>query len=342
MFRSSQFLENINDIPTEWIFENYLDLPEKLNGQKVNIRSIFNPTDSTPSMYLYYANTLGKYFFDCYSSGNKGGAVDLMMTIWGLPFRETQSKIKEDYLEYRKTGKYNEDKTTDAISEYAEWKVTSHVERGWFKEDGIYWMDFGIGSSSLLYHQVRAIESYVMTKFNHKGEAVDSFTISPSHVYGYFNKAGELCKLYQPKNKRRKFIKIRNYIQGSDQLQGHPVLMITSSLKDIMTIKGLGLRLDILAPDSENVMFSQVEIDDFRKRYKAIVVYLDSDPAGVRGMQSYRDKYGLPLIYIHKEKDISDVRKIHGKEVALRELYPKLQAAIDKYALVFLTSFVKN
>jgi hypothetical protein len=36
-------------------------------------------------------------------------------------------------------------------------------------------------------------------------------------------------------------------------------------------------------------------------------------------------------VYLPREKDISDIIKIHGRQTALYDLYPKLQNAIEKY-----------
>ena len=47
---------NIDDIPSNWIFENYCNLNEKLYGQSVKILSMFNHKDTVPSMVIYVPN----------------------------------------------------------------------------------------------------------------------------------------------------------------------------------------------------------------------------------------------------------------------------------------------
>ena len=68
MFSSSSYLHDINDIPSEWILENYLDLPYKLTGQSVKLKSIFNIADKDPSMVIYYNSAKKKYVFKDFSS----------------------------------------------------------------------------------------------------------------------------------------------------------------------------------------------------------------------------------------------------------------------------------
>ena len=55
MFTLSSFIKSIDDVPSDWIFENYLELPEKLTGQRIKMKSLYNLKDTDPSMYIYYA-----------------------------------------------------------------------------------------------------------------------------------------------------------------------------------------------------------------------------------------------------------------------------------------------
>ena len=68
-----------------------------------------------------------------------------------------------------------------------------------------------------------------------KGE--DSLEISHDTMYGFFKEDGTLYKIYSPKIRRKKFIKVKDYLQGLDQLKyDKPYLVICSSLKDALCI----------------------------------------------------------------------------------------------------------
>ena len=77
MFSSEEYLENINDIPTTWILEHYLNLPYKLTGQTVKIKSLFNVKDKDPSLVFYWWHD--RYVFKDFSSGQKGSVIHLSL-----------------------------------------------------------------------------------------------------------------------------------------------------------------------------------------------------------------------------------------------------------------------
>lgn len=327
MFSSRHFISSVNDVPSNWIFENYLGLGESLTGQNVRIHSLFNPHDRTPSMYLFYSADSETYRYKCFSTGKGGNAVELMMHLWEMPFADAFKRIREDYIAYLKSGKVCETK----IVEHARWKVGSYKTRKWTVDDAQYWSAYNISSKLLEKYNVLPLEGYTMQKTASDKSVEQEFDIVHKHIYGYFTNEGVLYKIYQPKNRERKFIKVCDYSQGYDQLEEHPYLVIASSLKDAMVIKSMGLQVDVIAPDSENTMFSEGEIEEYKILYEAIVTVFDSDQAGIKSMCAYRDKYQIPFVYLPQEKDIADIAKVHGIRHAFQEFVPKLHHALDKY-----------
>lgn len=151
-------------------------------------------------------------------------------------------------------------------------------------------------------------------------------TISSNYIYGYFRENGELYKIYQPKVKEKKFIKVASYLQGLDQLKDETNLMIVSSLKDLMSIRSLKIPgYDYVAPDSENSMIPKQQMLDFSKKYTNIHMILDNDEAGQKAMKKYEEQYDITTFNLDMSKDIADSVKDHGPK-AVREqilsLYP--------------------
>ena len=171
---------------------------------------------------------------------------------------------------------------------------------------------------------------------------VESFTISNEFVYGYFKNDGTLYKIYQPKILKQKFLKQLEFVQGSEQLFRKDNLVIVSSLKDGMALRSLGLRLDFVAPNSENTMLSDLFILDLKARYKQIAVILDSDTIGTMYMNKYRDLYNLPFVFIPEEKDIADIVKNRGVSDAKYLILPKLHHAFEKYDAALYEKYLQN
>lgn len=314
-------------VPAHWIFETYLGI-ETLNGQRIRIRSMFNPADKTPSMFIYYNRDAEAYRYKCFSTGKGGSAIDLMMHMWSMSFAQAAERIMTDYSNYLKTGRRCDTK----IIQHTNWKVADFTVRGWTKADALFWSPYNISSTLLERYNVRPLERYVMSKTMEDGIQVQEFVVTSPNIYGYFTKDGILYKIYQPKNRERKFIKLCDYLQGEDQLQNNRFLVIASGLKDCMALQSLPLlKLDVVAPDSENTMIPEDKILQFKEDYDAVVTMMDSDQAGIASMHKYKELYGLPYVYLPKEKDISDIIKTHGVQAALQYVIPILDRAINSY-----------
>ena len=142
-------------------------------------------------------------------------------------------------------------------------------------------------------------------------------------IYGYYRKDGLLYKIYQPNVKEHKFIKVKDYLQGSEQLNDESnCLLICSSLKDAMTIKSLGITCNIIVPDSENTVIKPEIIENLKSRYEYVFTLFDNDEAGINAMRKYKELYDLDYVYFNLEKDVADAVKFHGKDVVKEKLVP--------------------
>ena len=69
MFNTKNLVLNESDIPSYWVFQYYLNLPEPLTGQDVKLTSIFNPNEKTPSFCIYVDQKINQYKFKDFSTG---------------------------------------------------------------------------------------------------------------------------------------------------------------------------------------------------------------------------------------------------------------------------------
>lgn len=326
MISTKNFVSQLEDVPREWILEHYLKLSEKLTGQSIKIKSVFNITEKTPSMYLYVDNSCN-YKYKDFSSGYGGDVLDLIQKMFNYSTRAQASyKILEDYNNYLKD---NEPPAVREIKVHSRYSVCDYEIRHWNNLDQNYWMSFGIGSKMLEYYNIAPLQFYVMSKEDNLGLRSE-MRIEKNFIYGYFKNDGTLYKIYQPKFKESKFIKVKDYIQGSEQLLGDKkFLIITSSLKDLMAFNRLKIKdAECIAPDSENSMIPSNYITNAINHYKKVFILFDNDEPGQKAADKYKIKYGLININLPMEKDLSDSVKMHGVDSVRNVLLPILKEAL--------------
>lgn len=326
MFKTKNLVHDVKDVPVNWIFEHYCKLKDKLNGSDVKIKSLFNPKERTPSMCIYIDAKSNTYKFKDFSSGKGGSAVDLVKDLESLTYHKACNQIVEKYNDFvlHNNGGYD----VKEFKQASKYKVSKYSFRSWNTSDQYFWTQFNIGSRLLEEHCVRPLENYTLEK-DFEGTPY-TLTITGNYLYGYFKKDGTLYKIYQPKTLDKKFIKVNDYIQGSEQLNNHKYLVITSSLKDIMSLKSLKLSIDVIAPDSENSIIKREQMKQYLKSYKKVITLFDYDAAGIKASNNYKELYPEVLnTVLPMSKDISDSIKNFGiKEVFVR-LVPILNNKLD-------------
>jgi len=299
MFSSRKAVVEIDDVPTKWIFEHYLRLQEKLTGQDVRIKSIFNEFDNDPSMYVFFSSKTNDYRFKCFSTGKTGSGIDLVKHLYDLNYRDAVLKLVDEYKAFLN----KEDYVSTPVIPVERWSIDSYKTRSWTTDDAKYWTQFNIGSKLLEKYNVKPLAEYVLSR------GMESFSRGGSKVYGYFNANDDLCKIYQP-GSEKKFLMIKNYIQGWDQIEGKELLLVCSSLKDIMSIKSLGIECDCVAPNSENSGIDSIV--EWIKAYPKKYIIFDNDTAGIKAMERCKKDYGIPFLHVDLSKDISDSIRDHG------------------------------
>ncbi len=316
---------DLQEIPSSWMFETYLELNEKLVGQDLMLKSLSNPNDKVPSFHIYPHKTTFKYKFKDFSTGDGGDGIDLVKLMYKLNGKSLSNgeailKVISDYNTYLTTN--DEVLRENKIKE--KYKVHAYKIRKWRVLDGKFWMGFHIDSKTLDFFNVKPLEEYTMAKT--EDGLHHEFTVSSEFTYGYFKFDGTLYKIYQPYIKERKYIKVEsNYIQGSEQLNyKHPYLIIGSGIKDLAVLKRLNLKVELVAPDSENTPIHRDIINVWKSKYKAICTIFDFDAAGVIAMENYKTLYDIPGIQLDIEQDIAKVSKKIGLLELTKVLHPLL------------------
>ena len=325
MISTKNIIAGIDDIPTEWVFEYYLGLAEKLTGQDVKLHSVFK-TEKTPSMFVYFKQENNEYKFKDFSTGKQGNKVNLVSELFNLSYGQAVNKICTDYERYLRDNDYT------SVNEYKiqnKYRVVDFEIRHWTNVDAKYWGKFKITSGILEKYNVTGLSYFTMAK---EGDPDSTIVFKGNYIYGYFREDGSLYKIYLPKNPDKKFIKVQNYIQGMDQLTyDKDFLIITSSLKDLMCFTKLGYKnAESVAPDSENTMIAEQYIKSLKKKYKDICVVFDNDEAGIKAAQKYQERYGISYVVLDMSKDLSDSVRDFGVQKVKENLHELLTNVFKK------------
>lgn len=308
-------------VPSYWVFEYYCNLSERLSGQDLKLKSVFNPTEKTPSFCIYVKND--QYFFKDFSSGKGGNALQFIKDYFNLSTNHAAAKMVNDYNESMMTGKKDDDIRN--FQKQSKYQVTAYTKRGWTKDDADFWVQYHVDSETLTRFNVIPLDSYTMTKDD------DKLIISGKNIYAYLRLDGTLYKVYQPKVADHKFLKVKNYIQGTDQLKfDQPNLIICSSLKDAMCLTKFGYNTEVVAPDSENTLIPPGAIAMYKLKYKTICTLFDNDEAGIKAMDKYKQEYNIPGVLLPLSKDLSDSVRDYGIPETRKVLHPLLKEALKK------------
>ena len=186
--------------------------------------------------------------------------------------------------------------------------------RSWDARDKKFWGQFCISGTLLRKFRVSPIQYFWINETRFKCNSI-------SYVFDF--KLGR--KLYCPLEEAHKWYSntTKECIQGYSQLpEAGEVVFLTSSLKDVMCLEVLGY--PSIALQSEMQMPEAPLIKELKHRFAWVVVLYDNDfdsenNPGQTMAEKICDEYTLINICIpseYRSKDISDLIKDHGIEVA--------------------------
>lgn len=175
-----------------------------------------------------------------------------------------------------------------------------------------WWKTFGITLDILNYYNVFSCKNVFLNN--------SLFTSDSTLTFGYYGGKKddlELWRIYYSQKKEYRFL--TNWpatkLQGYDQLpEKGKLLVITKSMKDCMCLYSMGI--NAVAPNSENLFVPDSILNQFKQRFKYIVVFYDNDLPGIHNLCKIKKKH-KELIYFwiprsSGAKDISDYHKMYG------------------------------
>lgn len=293
-------------IDQERIMEHYLGVPIK-KGLFVcpsHIRIDKKPTCS------FYKNGKGDLMFKDFA-GLSFNAIGAVMHIFDCSYYKALAIIANDFGLIKNKMAVNPPKIKYSDTILTETKPAKiQVELKEFSSKELsWWNEFGVTLEILKKFKVYSIKS-IFLNGNYFTSSTDN-----SPIFGYYggkdSKSDELWRLYFPRKLKYRFLSnwSSSMIQGIKQLFKSDHLIITKSLKDVMTLHGINI--PAIAPNSENIVITQLRFNKLNKIYNNVFCLFDNDLPGVRGAQKYKKEYNITCIFIKRKyaKDISDLFK---------------------------------
>lgn len=188
--------------------------------------------------------------------------------------------------------------------------------KNYSNEELEWWKQFGISVKTLKKFHVFSIE-YVFLN----GELKFSSS-KQCPIYGYYfgkDKNGiEKWKIYFPLKAEYRFLNnlSKKVLQGYHQLpKTGELLVITKSMKDLMAMYEFGI--SAVSPNSETLFIDDKKLEEFKNRFKHILVLYDQDKPGKHNMWLIRKQHPELNYYFlpwYLAKDFTDSIKLVGIE----------------------------
>ena len=188
--------------------------------------------------------------------------------------------------------------------------------KNYSNEELEWWKQFGISIKTLKKFHVFSIEHVFLN-----GELKFSSS-KQCPIYGYYfgkDKNGiEKWKIYFPLKTEYRFLNnlSKKVLQGYHQLpKSGKLLVITKSMKDLMAMYEFGI--PAVSPNSETLFIDDKKLEEFKKRFKHILVIYDQDRPGKHNMWLIRKQYPELNYYFlpwYLAKDFTDSIKLVGIE----------------------------
>ena len=177
-----------------------------------------------------------------------------------------------------------------------------------------WWEQFGINKKLLKKYKIYSLQ-HVFINGELKFSSSDKCPI-----YGYYfgkdKNGNEKWKCYFPLKTEYRFINnlSKKVLQGYHQLpKTGDLLVITKSMKDVVALYGFGIAA--VSPNSETLFIDDKKLEEFKQRFKQILVLYDNDRPGLHNMWLIRKSYPeLNYFYLpwYLSKDFTDSIKLVG------------------------------
>lgn len=315
------FKENITK---EYLFSkgiNQESIMTYYTGTNVNSKKLFlSPFRQDKHVTCsYYKSKSGILYLHDFATNEHINCFEVVMRLYNCNYYKALDIIAKDFglietsKEYEKIK--NKPKIIDPIKE-SDLTIIQCQIKDFTDKELEWWNQFGINQKLLKKYHVFSIKHIFLN-----GEL--KFTSSETcPIYGYYfgkDKNGlERWKCYFPAKENYRFIGnlSKKILQGYQQLpKTGDLLVITKSMKDCMALKAFNIAA--CSPNSETLFINDKQLEEFKKRFKHIIVMYDQDRPGKHNMWLIRKQHPeLNFFCMPKslKKDFTDTIKEIGMD----------------------------
>jgi hypothetical protein len=314
--------ENIFEkISSYKIFKRYCKGFEEIGRP---FKSPLRDDDVHPSSFIIYYN--GDLLFKDFGRESYR-CIDFVMQLFHLSYGDALHRINEDFD--LGLGEINHVYTTvrheieEPILKEKSVSVIRIKRREWNLDDDFYWY----GRYYITRKTLDSFSVHPISHFSINEHIYFASKLAYSYDY-YWEKDVFRRKIYQPLSENKWYSNGGLVVQGEGMLPSEgDLLIITSSLKDVMTLYELGYVA--IAPTSESTFVPEKYMLKHRSKWKRIILFMDSDEAGMIANRKLSEKWGLDYISITEAKDISDLVWHCGQKQAKKILYEVIRKRIS-------------
>jgi DNA primase len=301
----------LSKVNQESIMQYYTGLD--ISSKRLMLSPFRNDSHITVGIYKSKSGIL--YLHD-FATNEHINCFQAVMKLYNCNFYEALNIIAKDFGLIEGVNKVSIPKKVESIEQ----KETCNIQvqiKDFTEKELEWWKQFGINKKLLKKYHVYSIQ-YVFLN----GE-LKFISSEKCPIYGYYfgKSKKELWKIYFPSNKDKGIRFVNNLpnkkLQGYKQLpEKGDLLVITKSMKDCISMYNFGI--NAVAPSSESTFITDKQLEEFKSRFKHIIVVYDQDKAGLYNMAKIRKKCPeLNYFVIPKEyccKDFSDLVQMYGVE----------------------------
>lgn len=315
-----------------YIFNENIDLHKKYVAP-------YRQDNNAGCFFSFYNDKL--QFVDFGDKETHKNCFDLFRRTYNLSYRETLERINsifklglggnsDEIKEVKYTPKIE---NTISPNVKKETKILCYL-RDYNLEDLKFWGSYGISKEQLISDKVYPVIAFKSEK---NGEPYIINNLKQSYVFSDFE--GNRLKIYSPYSNYKWVTNCnQNDIGEINKLpkKGNR-LIITKSYKDCRVLRNMGLNSIWL--QNERVVPRDDTLKDLCKRFKDIYVFFDNDSTGLSHTKVMMDKLKEvcykknkiknilipPILLKDNIKDISDFRKIKGRDETIKFLKEKIQ-----------------